>query len=68
LEIENGVLGLDRDINLNIVKFLFENIFSILFYIIFANFKVLDIFLERAVHILFLKGKDPMFLEKVFYI
>jgi hypothetical protein len=49
--------------------FLFENTFSILFYIIFANFKVLDIILERVVyHILIVKGKYPNILEKVLYI
>jgi quinol-cytochrome oxidoreductase complex cytochrome b subunit len=48
--------------------FLFENIFSILFYIIFANFKVLDIVLERVVHNLVVKGKYPIILEKVSYI
>jgi hypothetical protein len=46
---------------------LFENIFSILFYVIFANFKVLGIFLGRVFHVLIVKGDYPIFLEKVFY-
>jgi hypothetical protein len=48
--------------------FLFENISSILFYIIFANFNVLDIILERVIHTLIVKEKIPSDLEKVFYI
>jgi hypothetical protein len=48
--------------------FLIENIFLILFYIIFANFKVLDIILEIVIHILFVKRKHPNILEKVLYI
>jgi hypothetical protein len=38
---------------------LFEDIFSILFYIIFPNFKVLDIILEKACHILRVKKNGP---------
>jgi hypothetical protein len=48
-----------------LILFLFKKIFSILFYIIFANFEELDIFLESLRHILFVKGKYPNFLEKV---
>jgi hypothetical protein len=33
---------------------------------LFANFKVLDIILERIIHILFVKGEIPIFLEKFF--
>jgi hypothetical protein len=36
-----------------LILFLFENVLSILFHIIFPNFKVLDIILERIVIILF---------------
>jgi membrane-associated PAP2 superfamily phosphatase len=39
--------------------------FSILFYIIFANFKVLDILLERFFHVLIVKGNHPNILEEV---
>jgi hypothetical protein len=48
--------------------FLFEDISSILSYIIFANFKVLDIILERVIRILNVKEKYPNLLKKVFYI
>jgi hypothetical protein len=48
--------------------FLFENILSILFYIIFGNFEVLDIILERVFHVLNVKGENPNILKKVLYI
>jgi hypothetical protein len=41
---------------------------SDLFYIISANFKVLDIILEIFIHILIIKEKYPDYLEKVLYI
>jgi hypothetical protein len=56
------------DISFRRLLFLFGNVFLILFYIIFVNFKVLDIVLERFGHILIVKGKDPNILEKVVYI
>jgi hypothetical protein len=55
-------------LSLRRLLFLFENIFSILFYIIMANFKVLDMTLERFVYVLVVNGKCPNFLEKVLYI
>jgi hypothetical protein len=48
--------------------FYLKNVFSILFYIIFANFKMLDIILETVGHVLSVKGKYPNILEKVLYI
>jgi hypothetical protein len=51
-----------------LILFLFEYIFSILFYIIFLNFKVLDMFLEVMGHGFFVKGKYPNILEEVSYI
>jgi hypothetical protein len=45
-----------------LLLFLFEDIFSVLFYIIFANFKVLDIILEMICHILNVRGNHPDFL------
>jgi hypothetical protein len=61
LQIEFGVIPsskVDRCLTewINLL-FLFENIFSILFYIIFANFKVLDTILESFFHILIVKGR-----------
>jgi hypothetical protein len=56
------------DLSLRRLLFLFENIFSILFYIIFANFKVLDFVLEVVFHVLIFKEKYPNILEKVSYI
>jgi hypothetical protein len=51
-----------------LILFLFENIFSTLFYIIFPNFKVLDIILERVGHIFVVRGKDRKDLDEVSYI
>jgi hypothetical protein len=48
--------------------FLFENIFWILFYIIFANFKVLDIILEVIIHLFFVKKGDLRIEEQACYI
>jgi hypothetical protein len=56
------------DSSIRRLLFLFENIFSILFYIIIANFKVLHIVLESFIHVLIVKGKNPNILEKVLYI
>jgi hypothetical protein len=39
-----------------LILFLFSDVFSILFYIIFGNFKVLHIVLEIFGHSLFAKG------------
>jgi hypothetical protein len=41
---------------------------SILFYIIFGTFKVLDIILDFFIHILFVKWKNPNISEKAPYI
>jgi hypothetical protein len=51
-----------------LILFLFEDIFSILFYIIFPNFKVLDIILEIVGYTFIVNRKDPIVLEKVFHI
>jgi hypothetical protein len=51
-----------------LVLFLFEDIFSILFYVIFPNFKVLDIILQIISQGLLVKGKYPNVLEEVSYI
>jgi hypothetical protein len=51
-----------------LILVLFGYIFSLLFYIIFPNFKVLDIILEAVCHILNVKGKYPDVLEEVSYI
>jgi hypothetical protein len=56
------------DLYVRRLLFLFENIFLILFYIIFANFKVLDIILERVIHIFIVRGNYQNILEKVLYI
>jgi hypothetical protein len=58
----------DRMYFRRLLLFLFEDIFSILFYIIFSNFKVLDIILQVIVHILLVKANGPNILEKVSYL
>jgi hypothetical protein len=51
-----------------LILFLFEDIFSILFYIIFANFKVLDIILDFILQCFIVKKKFPKILKEVYYI
>jgi hypothetical protein len=51
-----------------LILFLLEDIFSILFCVIFPNFKVLDIILEVVYHILNVRVKNPKDLEDVSYI
>jgi hypothetical protein len=51
-----------------LILFLFKDISSILFFIIFPNFKVLDFVLEVVGHGLVVKANNPNFLEEVSYI
>jgi hypothetical protein len=63
--IKSGSMPNKMDSSLRrLILFLFENIFSILFYIIFVNFKVLEVILERVFHIFIVKGKYPIFFYK----
>jgi hypothetical protein len=66
--IKSGSMPEKMDSSLRRLLFLFENIFLILFRLIFAIFKVLDIILERVFHVLFVKKMNPEDLEKVSYI